>query len=161
VESTTAITGEPVPASRVQAISSAARALPWVIVALLTAGVASTFAPWVRTGAARRTSYEAVRSAARLDLVEGTGAELFRVLWPFVPLVACLAILAIVLERPRLGALLGGFVGLALVTFAVLVSRVPDLGDWGVTAGLLLGGSVVATSIPLLTVRPGAPHDHA
>lgn len=158
MESTTITSTEAAP---VAASSSAARALPWVLAALLTASVASTFGPWVRTGAAQRTSYEAVRSAARLDLVEGTGAELARVLWPFVPFLACLAVLAIVLERPRLGAVLGGFVGLALVTFAVLVSRVPDLADWGVTAGLLLGGSVLATSTLLLTVRPGALHDHA
>lgn len=163
----TAITTTPTDAVSTTTTGTAAlvhRLLPWILGALLAVAVASTFGPWIRTGAARRSSYEAVRSAARLDVVEGSGADLVRVLWPFVPFVACLALLALVLDLVRTGAALSAVVGLAVVTFAVLVSRVPDLADWGVTAGLVSGAALLAGSLLVLTLpRPlpptGAPHD--
>ena len=136
--------------------------LPWVLVLLLALAMAVTFAPWLRTGDARRSSHQTVRSAARLELVEGAPADLVRTSWPFVPLVACLGALALLLDRPTLGAALALVVGLALVALAIVVARAPDHADWGATGGLVVGPAVVVTSILLVSiVRPGGDRERS
>lgn len=131
--------------------------LPWLLAALLVAGVASTFAPWFRSGDSRRTSYETVTSATRLDLVEGPAADVTRATWPFVPFVASLAVLALLLEKPRVAAVLSSAVGIALFALALVVHRARDHAAWGATAAFVLGPALVAVSTLLLTTVTASP----
>lgn len=131
----------------------ATRIAPVVVLVLLATSVATTFAPWLRTGAARRTSHQVVRAADRLDVLAPGPQAAVSVAWAFLPLVACLAALALVLDRPRLGASLAAAVGLVEVALALVVTNAPRSADWGVTAGLAAGVALVIAAA--VTTRTG------
>lgn len=134
--------------------STVRRGVPVLIGALLVATVAATFAPWVRSGESRRDSYEVARTAATLDVVDGAAATAARRAWPFVPLVSCLAGLAFVLDRDRLGTVLATVVGVLVVGFAIAVSNAPRHVAWGATAGLVLGAALLAVAVLSVSIRP-------
>ncbi|MCB0976339.1 MAG: hypothetical protein KDB02_02660 [Acidimicrobiales bacterium] len=134
-------------------------ALPWVIAALVAVAVGSTFAPWFRSGDVTRTSYETIRTAARLDLLDGSAATVARFGWSFVPLMGCLAVLALLLEHRRVGALFAAIVGAASVALAAVVSRAPDNVEWGATVSIVAGLALLVASVLLLSTpnREGSP----
>lgn len=116
---------------------------------LLVLAVATTFAPWLRTGAARRTGHEVVRAAERLEVASPAASSALLVAWSLLPLVAALALLALVRDRLRLAALGGLVVAAVEVTSGLAVQRAPRAADWGATAGILAG--TVLAVVALLT----------
>ncbi len=130
---------------------------PWAVAALTVAAVAVTFAPWLRTGAARRTSHEVVRAADRLQVLDPGPQAAVSVAWSFLPLVACLAALAVVLGRPRLGAGLAAFVGVLEVALAIVIKNAPRSADWGATAGLAIGSALVVAAAATVCTTRSAP----
>lgn len=130
------------------------------LVVLLALVVASTFAPWLRTGSAERTSYEAARSAVNLDLVDGVVARLARTVWPFVPLLAALAALALVAGLPRLAAAGAVVVAVLVGAFALVVAASPRHRAWGCPLGLGLSVALVPTAaLAARPTRTGASRD--
>jgi len=140
----------------VEATASSVRAgAPWIIGVLLALTVAATFVPWLQTGETRRDSYAVARSATQLDVVDGAAATAARRVWPFVPFLGCLSLLALVLDRIRLGTALAAAVGVLVVLFAVTVSNAPRNLAWGATAGLVLGLALLATTAVTASTGPG------
>ncbi|MBV9950955.1 MAG: hypothetical protein JO291_03325 [Acidimicrobiia bacterium] len=103
--------------------------------------VAATFAPWVDSGAATRSSYEVVRAAQDLGVLGGWLQPAAAAAWYFVPLVGALSVLALVLDRPVLGAVLLAVTGAAIALLAVKLMSGPLSTDWGTPAGAA-GGSL-------------------
>lgn len=116
--------------------------------AVVAAGaVAVTFAPWLRTGTATRTSHEVVRAADRLAVLSSGSQAVVSVAWSFLPLVAALAVLALVLDRSLLAACLAATVGLVEVLLALAINDAPRSAEWGTPAGLALGSALVAVAV--------------
>lgn len=109
--------------------------------------VAVTFAPWLRTGSARRTSYEVALAADRLQVLAPGPQAAVSVAWAFLPLVAALASLAVMLDRRRLAAGLAAVVGLLEVALAALINNAPRSADWGAQAGLATGSTLVVVAL--------------
>ncbi len=133
------------------------RVAPGALVVLAVAAVAVTFAPWLRTGAARRTSHQVVQAADRLEVLEPGAQAAVSVGWAFLPLVAALAVLAVLLDRPRLGAALAALVGLAVISLAVIINNAPRSADWGAPAGLAIGSALVAAALATACTSRSAP----
>lgn len=119
------------------------------LIAALAAGVAVTFAPWLHTGAAHRTSYGVVRAADRLDVLGDRWGTVVRGGWSFVPFLAALAIVALSVGWARTAAALAALVGLAEGFLALAVMRSPRSTDWGARGGLAVG--VVLVMLALVT----------
>lgn len=100
--------------------------------------VATTFAPWLRSGAAVRDSYGVVRAADRLGVVDGWARTVLAWTWPFVPFAAALALLALVVGRDRPAAALAVVVGVVVGVAALQVVRSPQPTGWGTVTGLAL-----------------------
>ncbi|CAN5743463.1 hypothetical protein BH10ACT1_BH10ACT1_20750 [soil metagenome] len=118
-----------------------------VLVAALVIAVGATFAPWLRTGSATRTSYEVVQAAVRLEVLSDGPQALVSVMWAFVPLVGALGLLATVLGRTQLAVAAALVVGVAVTAFAGLVKSAPRSADWGATAGLASGPTLVVAAL--------------
>jgi hypothetical protein len=112
------------------------------VAVVLAAVVAATFAPWYRSGAVDRSSYEVVRSAVRLGVLgEGAQPAVAR-LWAFVPLGAAGALLALARGRRRAAGALAALVGLSIGALAVVVLRVPGAA-WGASFALVAAAGLV------------------
>jgi hypothetical protein len=101
--------------------------------------VVATFAPWVESGAATRSSYEVVRAAQDLGVLAGWVQPAAAAAWYFVPLVAALSVLALALDRPVAAAVLLAVTGAAVALLAVKLMVGPLSTDWGTSAGLVGG----------------------
>jgi hypothetical protein len=101
--------------------------------------VAATFAPWVESGSANRSSYEVVRAAQDLGVLQGWVQPAAAVAWYFVPLVAALSVLALALDRPVVAAVLLSVTGAAITLLSVKLIFGPLSTDWGASAGLVGG----------------------
>ena len=123
------------------------RSAPWALSVMAAVAVAVTFAPWLRTGAARRTSYQVVRAADRLQVLPPGPQAVITVAWAFLPLVAVLAAVAALWGRRRIGAALALLVGAGQVGLAVAVKFAPRAADWGTTAGLVAGSALVVVAL--------------
>lgn len=109
---------------------------------VLAVVVAATFAPWHRSGAIDRSSYEVVRSAVRLGVLgEGAQPAVAR-LWAFVPLGASGALLALVRGRRVVACVLAALVGVGIGALAVVVRSVPGAA-WGASVALLAAAGLV------------------
>lgn len=127
-----------------------------VVGAALVATVAVTFAPWLRTGEARRDSHELVRTAERLGVFEGATATAVRVGWAFLPFVAALGVLALVRGWRRTGFVAALTVGAVVLLVGFGLQAAGDLADWGATGAILVGGAAaVGGAIGLITSRNG------
>ena len=118
-----------------------------MLVVALVAGIAITFAPWLRSGSSQRTSYGVVRAADRLDVLGGSWGVAVRGGWSFLPLAAACAGVAITLRRPRTAAALALVVGLAEASLAVVVMSSPRSTDWGARGGLAAGVALIAMAL--------------
>lgn len=125
--------------------------------AALVGAVAASFAPWLQTGEARRSSYQVVQAAARLDVVSGPAEAVVRVVWALLPLTAALGLLALARRRRRVAAGLALAVGVVEVGLALLVKEAPSMADWGVSAALVVGTIVVVAALAVAQAdRSGA-----
>ncbi len=120
----------------------------WALGVTVALVAASTFAPWLRSGAAVRDSYGVVRAADRLGVVDGWGRTVLVWTWPFVPFAAALALLALVGGWDRSAAALAATVGIAVGVAALQVVRSPQPPGWGTVTGLALA--------PILIVQAAA-----
>lgn len=107
------------------------RSIDVLLGVLLLAAVAATFTPWLRSGDARRSSYEVVRSADRLELLGPVARRAGRVVWATLPLAAALGLLALVRERRMLAGALALWVAAACGSLAAALRRAPEAADWG------------------------------
>ena len=110
----------------------------------LVAAVAITFAPWLRSGEARRDSHEVVRTAERLGVFEGGAATLVRVGWAFLPFLAALGVLALVRGRRRVGLAASAAVGVIVLVVGFALQVAGPLADWGATAAIVVGTVLAA-----------------
>lgn len=126
-----------------------------VVGVALVAAVAVTFAPWLRTGEARRDSHELVRSAERLGVFEDPWAGIVRVGWTLLPVVAALGVLALVCGWRRSGLAAALTVGATLLLVGFGLQAAGDLADWGAVAAIVVGGVLaVAGMTGLISGRP-------
>ena len=130
--------GPPEVAGRVPAAAMAAA---------LAAAVACTFAPWLRSGATDRHSYDVVRAADRLGVLDPGVQESVAAAWFFVPFVAAVALVLVTMQRHRLAAAAAASVGLGEVGLALAVSSSPRDAMWGARAGLAAGSSVLVLAV--------------
>ncbi|MCU1372148.1 MAG: hypothetical protein JWO77_3342 [Ilumatobacteraceae bacterium] len=122
----------------------------------LVATVAVTFAPWLRSGEARRDSHELVRTAERLGVFEGVVATAVRVGWAFLPFVAALGLLALVRGWRRTGFAAALTVGVVVLLVGFGLQAAGDLADWGATAAIVVGAvSAGGGAIGLISGRSG------
>ncbi|MGH9211439.1 MAG: hypothetical protein ACRD2C_12270 [Acidimicrobiales bacterium] len=115
------------------------------------------FLPWIRTGQRERNGFELIDAARTLDVLESGVHRAFALAWYVVPLAATLCWLAVLLHRPRIGALLAlttGLLGLA-TAFSLEQTDVPTLV--GVRAVLIAAAAVVAGAI--LELVEGGRHE--
>jgi hypothetical protein len=103
--------------------------------------IVGTLLTWVRSGGARRNSYDIFRLVGRLGFApDGPEATALR-WWPVMPLLATSAVVAVWWSCPRLGATLGLLAGAYAGGVAVAVLAAPD-------GGLVqIGPGPVATAI--------------
>lgn len=146
----------PAPASAPTTVGVRRSAVALVVPAVLAVAavaVVATFLTWLRVGSSERTSFQVVRAAERLDVVGGAGQALFAVLWAFLPFAVALGVLALALDRRRLGAVVLLAAGLVEASFAALVLRAPGLAGGGARIGLVAALVLAALAVALLFVR--------
>ncbi len=120
-----------------------------VLVGLLVAGLGVSFIGWGRSGSRSRSSYELVRSARSLDLLDGLWADLAQV-WFVIPLLVAVAVVAGIFNRTGVLAVLGVAIGsLLLVGWWQVKESILGV-DTGATAGAVLGLAAVVLSLWLL-----------
>ena len=128
-----------------------------MLLALLATSVANTFAPWLRTGSAHRTSHEVVHAADRLRVLSPGVQTLVSVLWAFLPFFAVLALAAVVARRPRLSSLPAALVGLTEVALASAIKIAPRSADWGTSAGFVLGSALIVVAVATAALARSTP----
>jgi hypothetical protein len=69
--------------------------------------VGGSLLPWVRTGGARRNSYDLLSLVGRLGFAPEGPAEIALRWWPLVPLLAVVAVVATWWGWPRVGGVVG------------------------------------------------------
>jgi len=109
---------------------------------LLVAAVATTFAPWLRSGESRRSSYEVVRTVDRLELAGPVARRAGRVVWATLPLVAALALLALARHRRAIAAGLALWVATAEGLLAGGLRSAPESADGAVGVALALAAAL-------------------
>lgn len=125
-----------------------------VLAVLLLGSIASTFAPWLRSGESRRSSYEVVRTADRLELLGPVARSVGRFAWATLPLAASLALLALARERRAVAGALALWVAAVEGLLAASLRRVPQVADWGVAVALALTvGLAVVGVLTLIGAR--------
>jgi hypothetical protein len=116
-----------------------------------SAGVAllGVFAPWLKSGESRRSSFELFELVDRLGFVpDGVFAWVLR-LWPIVPLAVITCVVAAWMAKARIAGSLGLVGGIYVALVAVGIMQAPTAGlirtAWGVPVALV-GGLMLATS---------------
>lgn len=105
--------------------------------------------PWGRSGRVDRSSFELVRLARRLDVLEGATATLAK-LWLTAPMAVAAVTVAALSGRRRLAFTLGTVVVVAAVALAIVVHRSPVLPRYGLY--VTMGGAGVLISAVALQV---------
>jgi hypothetical protein len=101
--------------------------------------IATTFLPWLQSGRRRRSSYELVGVARRLQQVPTTLLRDATFWWPVVPMLVAIGVMLVLWDRATLGAVLG-LLGSAYVGgFAIAFWRL----DIPSIAGVQVGGTVL------------------
>jgi hypothetical protein len=133
--------------------------------------VTGSLVPWVRTGGARRNSYDLLPLVDRLGFAPDGPAEAALRWWPLIPLLAAVAVVATWWGWPRAGgavgvvaALYGGGVGLAVSRADADLVRI-EAGATATLVGavILVAGSIAAivlsSTTPERSARRAAPPD--
>ena len=109
--------------------------------------VVSTFLPWLQSGQERRSSYELVGVARRLQQVPTEAIRAATFWWPVVPLLVVASVIAVLWGMARLGAVLGLLGAIYVGAFAIVFWNldIPPLGGVQVVSTLILatGSSAV------------------
>lgn len=120
---------------------------PAVVAMAAGAGIAvvGSLLPWVRSGRARRNSYDVFALADRLGFAQGGAVAEGLRWWPLVPLLAATAVIAVWWGWPRaggaVGVVAGGYAG--GVGFAVATADVPRVLDVEAGAVVTAAGGLV------------------
>ncbi|MET0663191.1 MAG: hypothetical protein ABWZ42_08675 [Ilumatobacteraceae bacterium] len=133
--------------------------------------IVGMFAPWVRTGAASRTSFELADLVARLGHAHGGPVGLALRTWPMAPLSVVVAVFATWWIGGRVAAAIAVVVGLVIGLVGAAVWSAPDsiiLGSrWGclvtaVGAVMMVAGGLLSLFAlgapahpPAMAGRPG------
>jgi len=105
------------------------------------------FLPWVRSGERERNSFELLRSADRLDLIDGAVQRATQLGWLLMPVAVGVVVLALAWGRHRIGGVAALFAGvLASVVGALVAGSSLDTTAWPAVA-LGLGLVVVVLAI--------------
>lgn len=122
---------------------------------IVVAGVVTlfgTFAPWLRSGASRRSSYDLLSLVERIGFAPGGVVEWAVRLWPVLPVLVVGAVVTSWWRwlPPWVSVVLGVGAGVYAGSVAVAVRRAPELGpiavEWGPAVtivgaiGLVAGG---------------------
>jgi hypothetical protein len=125
------------------------RWLGTVLGALLVLTLAATFAPWHRSGTTSRSSYEVVRSAERLGVLDRGLAPTVATAWAFVPAIGTVGLLALALGRWRWALGAAAAAGAMVAWFALVLQQAPGAA-WGSVAALVASTAlsiVVASAV--------------
>ncbi len=112
------------------------------------------FLPWVRSGERERNSFELLRSADRLDLIQGVPQRVAQLGWLLMPVAVGIVVIALALGRSRIGAAAASVVGVfaAVIGGLVAVSSL-EVTIWPSIATAL--GLVVAVLAVVGLIRRG------
>jgi hypothetical protein len=128
--------------------------------------LAGSLLAWVRTGGARRNSYDLLSLVDRLGFAPDGPAEFALRWWPLVPLLATLAVVATWWGWPRTGgaiglvaAVYGGGTALAVRSARSDLVRI-ESGTVVTIVGavILAGGSIAAIVVGSIPLAPAAEH---
>ena len=132
--------------------------------------VVGSLLTWVRSGGARRNSYDIFRLVARLGFApDGPAATALR-WWPVMPLLATIAVVAVWWTWPRVGGVIGLLAALYAGGVAVAVLAAPTGGAVAIGAGpavsavgaaILLTGSVRLVVLSWRSTGDGDRGPHA
>jgi hypothetical protein len=116
-----------------------------------SAGVAliGVFAPWLKSGESRRSSFELFELVDRLGFEpDGVFAWMLR-LWPIVPLAVIACVVAAWMAKARIAGSIGLVGGIYVAVVAISIMQAPTAGliqtAWGVPVSLV-GGVLLATT---------------
>jgi len=116
-----------------------------------SAGVAliGVFAPWLKSGESRRSSFELFELVDRLGFEpDGVFAWMLR-LWPIVPLAVIACVVAAWMAKARIAGSIGLVGGIYVAVVAISIIQAPTAGliqtAWGVPVSLV-GGVLLATT---------------
>ncbi|MCP4085280.1 MAG: hypothetical protein GY745_09570 [Actinomycetia bacterium] len=127
--------------------AAAWRGFDGVLAGLLVVGVGTMFLPWASSGQTSRNSIELMRSADRLDLLDGWMASVGLGVWLAMPFVAAAAVVALTLGHRLLGTALGAVVAVTLVAGVWAVKAAPLRADGGMTVALIVGVLTMAFTL--------------
>jgi hypothetical protein len=154
--------------SRVTVRSAIGRRGPAVVTMAVGAVVmlGGSLLAWVRTGGARRDSYDLLSLVERLGFAPDGPAEIAMRWWPLVPLLAVVAVVATWWGWPRTGgaiglgaAAYGAAMGLAVNSARSDLVRIePGTVITIVGAVILAGGSIAAIVVGSAPLAPTAEH---
>ncbi len=116
---------------------------------------ATTFLPWVDTGARTRTSYDVVTVAERLGVIDPPWAGL-SALWYFVPVLCGVVLVAVAVRWNRVGQVAATTLGAIVTAGAVLVVQSPLITGTEVLGAVIGGGCTFlagAAALVVTTVR--------
>jgi hypothetical protein len=118
--------------------------------------VGGSLLPWVRTGGARRNSYDLLSLIGRLGFAPDGPAELALRWWPLVPLLAAVAVVAAWWGWPRTGGVLGALAALYGCGVGVTVSLAgSDLVHIEPGAVVTIGGAVILAAGSIAAIFVG------
>ena len=116
-----------------------------------SAGVAliGVFAPWLKSGESRRSSFELFELVDRLGFEpDGVFAGMLR-LWPIVPLAVIACVVAAWMAKARIAGSIGLVGGIYVAVVSISIMQAPTAGliqtAWGVPVSLV-GGVLLATT---------------
>lgn len=124
--------------------------------------IVGSFAPWVRTGATQRNSFDAFGIVERLGFSPHGPVGLAVRMWPVVPLMAVGTTVLVAWGRRGIGALAGVATGAYVGTVGVAMLTAPQADRIDLRAGVpicaVAGWALVAAVVPAWWVgrAPGA-----
>jgi hypothetical protein len=112
------------------------------------------FLPWVRSGERDRNSFELLRSADRLDLLDGVVQRAAQIGWLLLPVAVGIVVVALALGHGRIAAAGALAAGLAsLIIGALVVGSSLDTTAWPAVASVLGVGVALVATIELVQGR--------
>ncbi len=103
--------------------------------------------PWAHSGERDRSSYQLLRSADRLDLIEGVGQRAMQVGFLMLPLLVGVVVVALALHHRRIGAMAALLVATgSVITGSLVVRSSLEVSGWPRVA-VGLGLAVAATAV--------------
>ncbi|NNE74813.1 MAG: hypothetical protein HKN26_14195 [Acidimicrobiales bacterium] len=116
-----------------------------VLLAIVLIDIACTFMTWSISGARGRSSYELIRSAERLLLLEDGAPKIIGIAWLTLPFVAAVVVAAMFVGWHRTARLVAAGFGLfiTLGATAIVFAPGPLRDGWGARFGLFFGVATI------------------